>query len=245
MGKVVDRVLISVTAAAVLTTVFFFGVAYEQVSRSNGPTVALPSLPDAVHKRPEGLRELFTNVVMVDSPFGHGTGLYCRGLDPKGTDRVLVVTSAHVVAGVDRVRLIHEDGRAVRIQEGKVIYRADPPDIALIEPIGEIPGNCPVITLLDGQPTLGEPVWFCGLIDGHSLALETTIVSSTSQWIADQPYYGITGVTYPGSSGSCVFVQRDGKLLLLGLVTCGRRGTVAPTWINTNDQIRDWLATLK
>lgn len=171
----------------------------------------------------------------VASPRGYGSGVL---LTLPGKDGLYVLTASHVVEDAVQQAYVtyqDEDGEEHRLAvparmrceladgrpfEGTVVfwnpdYERRGADLALLRAESDLEHPRTAI-LLPEQVTfrLGEPAWYCGWGSGVPASLERTIVNHVGEQLLR-----VNGNGWYGHSGSGVFVERDGKYVLCGIVT--------------------------
>lgn len=156
------------------------------------------------------------------NPLGCGSGvvLFERG-------EVVVMTADHVVDGVDNgdtYDLIKrsESGGGMIVWTAKVAYRAAGIDLALLRPDNPS-GLIPAVVADGAKPAMrGEPVWYVGTPMGMHGSLERSIVNHpTYRHEDDHVYLAVNGNGWFGNSGCGVYVERAGRLCLVGIVSRG------------------------
>lgn len=161
--------------------------------------------------------------VDVDQGLGSGTSV-------KVGDEVLVLTAGHVVQDSQHVKIKRDFGPLDSLEsEAEVVAYSAPEengghDLALLKPKnlnGLRPAQIDTKTTLD----VGEPVWFCGTPSGVHGLLDTGIISRLdfpvedsarnikTSWIVVSSAGG-----WFGNSGGGLFVEREGRHVLVGVV---------------------------
>lgn len=153
--------------------------------------------------------------ILRPTPFGYrgcGTGTVI-----KHNGKLYVLTAAHVLDGAD-----HKERQVIRSKKGRVyserkasVTAVDTTEdlalLALDDPAGLSPALLPP-TLTD--PTPGEEVWYSGYGGKLPWNLQRGIVN---QYDPDDGYW-VNGGGWFGHSGSAVYVKRDGKLVVSGVL---------------------------
>lgn len=151
---------------------------------------------------------------------GAGTVVLWRG-------KRLVVGAAHVTPKVGAVVTVRKEceGTEGNVQEfeAKVIFAGDPEatkgvDVAILEPdpLCDFPA-----TPLDDSVKLvrGEDAWFCGTAGGVHGLLVKSVVNRPEYRTGFHTWLLVNGEAWFGHSGSGVFVKRDGKFRLVGVIS--------------------------
>lgn len=175
-------------------------------SAAPGSVRDLPALPPPGNPRKLSGEDLYAraapSVVLLKTGEGSGSGV-CVG---RGN---LVLTNAHVVDRADEVTVIAfeiKDKNLVRRGEarGKVIYRSETADLALVELAADGPKLVP-LPVAAATPKAGAKVYAIGSPglgnDVLELSISEGVVSAPARKIDGRPYLQHTSAVNPGNSG--------------------------------------------
>lgn len=174
----------------------------------------LPMLLSAVSQAGEVADQVVACSVEVHCPDGYGAGTLVRH-----GGRVRVLTAGHVVSGVkpDEVcRVTMRRGKGKLDIEARVLRYDRLADLALLQLSPDAPADLPTANLGLGVAELepGEDVLFCGPGGGLPYSLIHSFVNQER----DGDLL-VNGEAWFGHSGSGVYVKRDGKWLLVGVIS--------------------------
>lgn len=174
--------------------------------------------------------------VTIFTPVAAGTGTL---IEYKG--ELLILTAAHVAEDLYTPRvdlfinekgepvvqvnqepltadIITSDGRSMKARP--VWYspkwsEAGGVDLALLRPLGSTRGIRPalVLTEKDAAPELGEDLYYCGFGGGIFENLEKSIVNKVAE-----DHIRTNGIGFYGHSGSGVYLKREGRWKLAGVL---------------------------
>jgi S1-C subfamily serine protease len=169
----------------------------------------------------------------------HGTGFLVEG--------GLVLTAAHVIQTPDRLRLTTRAGKTVAAE----LVRIDEVrDVAVLKPKGELVGVKP-LSLDDGQPKVGAPVWALGHTGGGLWALSWGITEGVTSGVVDLLGAKLVlhdAAVYPGFSGGPVItLSTTGEPRVVGvnhaiLFTAGVTSYATISSASSVSDIREVLA---
>jgi S1-C subfamily serine protease len=170
-----------------------------------------------------GLKNAIRSSVQVHAfrdgkPFSFGSGNYFRS----GRYR-FILTAAHVVDDSDSILIVERSMNAVL---GKVVYRNDKTDIAVLKIEEKLKHTKPVYYRRAHKNLVGEPIYYVGHPAGVSFFAEQGIFSGYHQ---DKLLVNV--FAFPGSSGSVIF-DDDGRVVgVLSAVKAEMAGGVIPVFI--------------
>ncbi len=154
------------------------------------------------------------DVSLRKEPQPHGTGFAI--LDPQ-TQKLEIITAAHVVLRPDRLKLTTRGGQTV----GASVVRIDEVrDVAILSP-NEPLKDVPALPLADTNPEVGSPVWAMGHTGQGYWALSWGMSEGIASGIVDM--FGaklllFDAAVYPGfSGGPVVTLGHDGKPRIVGV----------------------------
>jgi len=157
-------------------------------------------------------------------------------LDKASCSAVVIAPDTAITAnhcgGISDPILILEDGTKLRITTG-MRYAPYTDDVAVIT----VPGlKCPCVPIATEQVRLDEPV----LVGGYPMGLAKFVTHGTVQGRIPSPssmveYILTDAKVAPGNSGGGMFVVRDGKLELIGIIVA---------LYHRQDRIEPWMITI-
>jgi S1-C subfamily serine protease len=154
------------------------------------------------------------DVSLRKEPQPHGTGFAI--LDPQ-TQKLEIVTAAHVVLRPDRLMLTTRGGQTVA---ATVVRIDEVRDVAILSP-SEPLKDVPALPLADANPEVGAPVWAMGHTGQGYWALSWGMSEGIASGIVDM--FGaklllFDAAVYPGfSGGPVVTLGSDGKPRIVGV----------------------------
>lgn len=161
------------------------------------------------------------------------------------SEKGYVITSAHIIAGngesSDKVKNYCDSITAKRASkrsdfELEPIYVDEKSDIALLYS-KHASGISPIKTAKSGAKT-GERICVIGNSKGEGLCIIDGIVSDNQRTINSRNFIMISAPVTTGCSGGPVF-NSDGEMI--GMVSCGREGTVAMNYAISSSTISSFL----
>ena len=155
--------------------------------------------------------DIVASYVLITNDGGTGSGVAV------GPD--LILTAAHVAGGLEHSTVRHQsdDGSHLEEWDATVVRTSAKYDLALLRT--SRPHGLPVVSLNTTPLVRGEEVWYCGSAKGEYGMLEHSIVN--------HPYYGspggshyliVNGNGWFGDSGCGVYVKRNGRFVLAGIM---------------------------
>lgn len=135
---------------------------------------------------------------------------------------VEVLTAAHVVDGHPTATLIKKTSvSAVRTWIADVVAINRATDLAVLKPrdsaglvARRYHGSDAGVVLVPG-----EPAWYCGTPMGFHAALERTIINNPRWSTPVGEFIAVNGNGWYGHSGSGLYVRRNNKFVLVGVVS--------------------------
>jgi S1-C subfamily serine protease len=154
------------------------------------------------------------DVSLRKEPQPHGTGFAI--LDPQ-TQKLEIMTAAHVVIRPDRLKLTTRGGQTVAATVVRIDEVRDVAILAPSEPLKDVPP----LPLADANPEVGAPVWAMGHTGQGYWALSWGMSEGIASGIVDM--FGaklllFDAAVYPGfSGGPVVTLGADGKPRIVGV----------------------------
>ncbi len=148
---------------------------------------------------------------------GCGSGVV---LEIDGT--ILVLTNAHVAGmcgGSNTAKLVkHSEEPGIETAWAlDVEFVSQCADLAFLKP--RISCGLHPAKLGDTKLVRGETCWYCGTPMGFHASIEKTIINRPTVERDGHRYTAVNGNGWYGNSGGGMYVERDGKYVLVGIVT--------------------------
>jgi len=172
-----------------------------------------------------GMRKSYKSSVKVSvfyqkENIGNGSGNY---FTHRGKE--FVITSAHIVSGMDRV--IIEERFGLTTIECKVAYMDENNDIAILFPQEKLKSLKPIKYTWNDDVGRGEPVYYTGYPSGlEEISFRGIVSGSTAE------FYIIQSAAWMGSSGSVVFNNKGQTIGIVSGVKVGFSPLGSPQVIN-------------
>ena len=172
-----------------------------------------------------GMRKSYKSSVKVSvfyqkENIGNGSGNY---FTHRGKE--FVITSAHIVSGMDRV--IIEERFGLTTIECKVAYMDENNDIAILFPQEKLKSLKPIKYTWNYDVSRGEPVYYTGYPSGlEEISFRGIVSGSTAE------FYIIQSAAWMGSSGSVVFNNKGQTIGIVSGVKVGFSPLGSPQVIN-------------
>jgi S1-C subfamily serine protease len=168
----------------------------------------------AANYNSKGLRQSYRSAVKIEvfingEPLGNGSGNY---FSHKG--RNFIITSAHVVDGVERILAIK--GNNLETIECSTAYVNRSKDIAILIPNREFYTIEPIKYIWEDEVSRGESIYFTSFpSDLSEISTQGTMAGHSAE------YYIIQSAAWMGSSGAVLFNRRGHAIGILTGVKVG------------------------
>jgi hypothetical protein len=192
--------------------------------------------------------EVLAPYVEIRQGDGIGSGV---AITHQGKTRIL--TCSHIVSGEGPITLHQEDvmgqrwrWKAKLIKRTEITDEGSKADLALLSPNTPkdlTPARLPSSLRL----VAGESCWYVGTPKGLHRSLERSIINRTRVQLWGGPRVLINGNGWYGNSGGPMYVNRDGRYVLAGIVSCLQRVTDqrTPMGCESHATIRAFLRGIK
>jgi len=156
--------------------------------------------------------QMLRPVVKIVDTRGYGSGVVFKN-DEKGT---YILTAWHVVSSGDEVRVGWWNGEKYDVHTGTVTYFEEPQDLAVVF-VPNVHARTAALAR-DYTPRVFDEVWKVGAGIGHPPFPTRGVVSLPRVPEYGVDYMMVTAPVVNGDSGGGVFVLRNGRYELIGLV---------------------------